>query len=988
MGPAAVSVVSAAVSAAIGLGIAAVWFAGRRREAARLVRDAETAAASRRQHAERDAESPERKHSSKRAKGRTRSSPMPSGRPMRGAQRNQPVSSRRLGRQDAGARRPPRRHRSRRARPARARDGTAPSSAHARTRRSTAVRAAGRRAQHELQRVAGLTADEARNCCSSRSKATPATTPPTLKRLDAEARETAADRAKQYITEAIQRSAAEHAIETTVSVVDLPSDDLKGASSAARGATSARSRLATGVELIVDDTPGAIILSGFDPYRREIAQQAIERLIADGRIHPARIEEVVEKVKEEIDESDRARKARRSRSNSGLHDLHPEVLRLMGRLKFRTSYGQNVLQSFGARSRVLAGIMAREVGLDAHVAVRAAFLHDIGKAIDREMQGTHLELGSSSCASTARARPCCMAMAAHHMDIDWPSLEAMIVQAADAISAARPGARRDILESYVKRLEKLEGIADSFKGVSKAFALQAGREIRIMVESEKVSDEEAVWLSKDIARRIENELEYPGQIKVTVIRETRAVELPAEYGRAALAGPPPPSPTLGEQADRRDPRAPAARAGLAAGRHRRRCRRRRAGAERLEVLTIDALVEGVHFDRALQFRRSTSAIEALAVNLSATSPRWAPRRGWRCCRWRCRPRCPSPTSTRWSTASLALAGRARVALAGGNLTRSPGPLMVDVTVIGTVKRRAGADARRRAAGRRRCTSRARSVPARAGTCSSLQVLVRLAGRHDRRRDPDLDELRCERYLSPGPARPRSAAARPEPGGVGVHGSQRRTRRRRPPDGGRERRRRRHRRGARCRSSRSARRWFERGGQDAIAAAVTGGDDYELLFAVPAAHAARLAAGRSAARRRAADPHRRTAPRSATSCCVARAARRSTPLAGRVRATFDEPSPDAAASAAGWTSCCTSHDTPERTAAAFALGVFFGFSPFLGLHTVLGLAWRSCSNLNRVAVLLGVYSNLPWIHRRPTTRSRRWWAPRFCGCGSRPGLCTT
>ena len=207
----------------------------------------------------------------------------------------------------------------------------------------------------------------------------------------------------------------------------------------------------------------------------------------------------------------------------GLHDLHPEILRLMGRLKYRTSYGQNVL-SHSAEVARLAGIMAKEVGLDAHTAVRAAFVHDIGKAIDREMEGTHLQIGIEFLRKHGESEAVVMAMAAHHMDIDWPSLEAMIVQAADAISAARPGARRDILESYVKRLEKLEGIADSFKGVSKSFALQAGREIRIMVESEKISDEEAVWLSKDIARRIENELEYPGQIKVTVIRETRAVD--------------------------------------------------------------------------------------------------------------------------------------------------------------------------------------------------------------------------------------------------------------------------------------------------------------------------------------------------------------------------------------------------------------------------------------------------------------------------------
>ncbi len=377
--------------------------------------------------------------------------------------------------------------------------------------------------QHELERVASLTADEAKELLLKQIESDARHDAANLvKRLDAEAREVASDRAKQYITEAIQRSAAEHAIETTVSVVDLPSDDLKGRIIGREGRNIRALELATGVDLIVDDTPGAIILSGFDPYRREIAKKAIEKLIADGRIHPARIEEVVQKVKEETEEEVR-KEGGAVAFELGLHDLHPEILRLMGRLKYRTSYGQNVL-SHSAEVARLAGIMAKEVGLDAHTTVRAAFLHDIGKAIDREMQGTHLELGIDFLRKHGENEAVVMAMAAHHMDIDWPSLEAMIVQAADAISAARPGARRDILESYVKRLEKLEGIADSFKGVSKSFALQAGREIRIMVESEKISDEEAVWLSKDIARRIENELEYPGQIKVTVIRETRAVD--------------------------------------------------------------------------------------------------------------------------------------------------------------------------------------------------------------------------------------------------------------------------------------------------------------------------------------------------------------------------------------------------------------------------------------------------------------------------------
>jgi ribonuclease Y len=377
--------------------------------------------------------------------------------------------------------------------------------------------------KRDLERVAGLTADEAKELLMKQIESEARhDSANLLKRLDAEAREAATDRAKQYITEAIQRCGAEHAIETTVSVVDLPSDDLKGRIIGREGRNIRALELATGVDLIVDDTPGAIILSGFDPYRREIAKKSIERLIADGRIHPARIEEVVQKVKDETDEEVR-REGAAVAFDLGLHDLHPDILRLMGRLKFRTSYGQNVLAHSAEVAR-LAGIMAKEVGLDAHVAVRAAFLHDIGKAIDREMEGTHLQLGIDFLRKHGEGEAVVMAMAAHHMDIDWPSLEAMIVQAADAISAARPGARRDILESYVKRLEKLEGIADSFKGVSKSFALQAGREIRIMVESEKISDEEAVWLSKDIARRIENELEYPGQIKVTVIRETRAVD--------------------------------------------------------------------------------------------------------------------------------------------------------------------------------------------------------------------------------------------------------------------------------------------------------------------------------------------------------------------------------------------------------------------------------------------------------------------------------
>ncbi|MCY4661098.1 MAG: ribonuclease Y [Acidobacteria bacterium] len=379
------------------------------------------------------------------------------------------------------------------------------------------------RAKRELQRVSGMTADEAKEILLHQLESDARRDAANLvKRLEHEAREVAADKARHIITEAIQRSAADHAIETTVSVVDLPSDDLKGRIIGREGRNIRALETATGVELIVDDTPGAIILSSFDPYRREIAKVSIERLIADGRIHPARIEEVVERVRSEVDEAV-LKEGEAAAFELGLHDMHAEIHRMMGRLRFRTSYGQNVL-AHSKEVAYLAGVMAREVGLDAHTTIRAAFVHDIGKAMDRELEGTHLEIGINFLKRHGESPAVVDAMAAHHMDIDWPSLESMLVQAADAISAARPGARRDILESYVKRLEKLEHIADSFEGVSKAFALQAGREIRIMVESDSVSDEEAVWLSKDIAKRVENELEYPGQIKVTVIRETRAID--------------------------------------------------------------------------------------------------------------------------------------------------------------------------------------------------------------------------------------------------------------------------------------------------------------------------------------------------------------------------------------------------------------------------------------------------------------------------------
>jgi ribonuclease Y len=305
--------------------------------------------------------------------------------------------------------------------------------------------------QRELHRVAGMTVEEAKDVLLRQIEGDARRDAATLiKRLESEAREAAGARARQIVTEAIQRSAAEHAIETTVSVVDLPSDDLKGRIIGREGRNIRALELATGVELIVDDTPGAIILSSFDPYRREVARQSIERLIADGRIHPARIEEVVEKVKAEMEEAFR-KEGEAAAFELGLYDMHPEIYRLMGRLKFRTSYGQNVL-NHSKEVAFLAGIMAREVGLDAHTSVRAAFVHDIGKAIDRDVQGTHLELGIDFLRKHGESEAVIGAMAAHHMDIDWPSLEAMIVQAADAVSAARPGARRDILETYILRL--------------------------------------------------------------------------------------------------------------------------------------------------------------------------------------------------------------------------------------------------------------------------------------------------------------------------------------------------------------------------------------------------------------------------------------------------------------------------------------------------------------------------------------------------------
>ncbi len=387
----------------------------------------------------------------------------------------------------------------------------------------TEVEKQGEEHKRKLSRLAGLTSEDAKKqLFRNLEKDARRDAAAMARRIEEEAREQAQATARRYVVEAIQRSAADHAAETTVSVVDLPNDDLKGRIIGREGRNIRALEMVTGVDLIVDDTPGAIILSGFDPVRREIAKLTIERLISDGRIHPARIEEMVERVTAELDEQMR-QEGEMAALELRIPDIHPELIKLLGRLKYRTSYGQNVLLH-SKEVAYLAGLMARECEVNVDVAVRAGILHDIGKAIDRELEGTHLQLGIDVLRKYGESEDVIIAMEAHHLDREFRSLESMLVQAADAISASRPGARRDLFESYVKRLERLESIAGSFDGVSKAFALQAGREIRVMVEAEKLSDEESVWLSKDVARRIESELQYPGQIKVTVIRETRSVD--------------------------------------------------------------------------------------------------------------------------------------------------------------------------------------------------------------------------------------------------------------------------------------------------------------------------------------------------------------------------------------------------------------------------------------------------------------------------------
>ncbi len=374
-----------------------------------------------------------------------------------------------------------------------------------------------------LEQVAGMTTEQAKQeLISSMEQEARMEAANLVKRIEDEAIERSKEKARRVISMAIQRIASEHVVESTVSVLDLPSDDMKGRIIGREGRNIRAFEQATGVDLIVDDTPGAVILSCFEPVRREIARLALERLVQDGRIHPARIEEVVGKVQAEMDEKLLA-EGEAAALEAGIPDLHPELLRLVGRLQFRSSYGQNALKH-SLEVAWLAHHMAAELGADADLAKRAGFLHDIGKAVDREMEGTHLELGRELLHRYGESDEVVHAMECHHGDYDPRSVEAVLVTAADALSAARPGARREILENYIKRLEKLENLAAEFKGVSKAYAIQAGRELRIVVESAKVSDEEALWLARDVAKKIEAELTYPGQIKVTVIRETRAVE--------------------------------------------------------------------------------------------------------------------------------------------------------------------------------------------------------------------------------------------------------------------------------------------------------------------------------------------------------------------------------------------------------------------------------------------------------------------------------
>ncbi len=375
----------------------------------------------------------------------------------------------------------------------------------------------------ELQRISRLSVEQAKKQLLSEVEKQITNEKATLIReLDQKAKETAEKNAKEVISYAIQKCAADHSQETTVSIVSLPNDDMKGRIIGREGRNIKALETLTGIDLIIDDTPEAVVISGFDPLRREIAKMALEKLINDGRIHPAKIEEMVEKSREEL-EANIKEEGERAALEAGVNGLHPDIIKLIGKLKYRTSYGQNVLNHSIEVSH-LARIMAEELGLDARIARRAGLLHDIGKALDHDMEGTHVEIGVEILKKYKENDLVINAVQAHHGDVEPKTIEAVLVQAADAISASRPGARRETLEAYIKRLEKLEEIADSFEGVEKSFAIQAGREVRIIVKPEKITDSQMTLLAREVAKKVENEMEYPGQIKVNIIRETRVIE--------------------------------------------------------------------------------------------------------------------------------------------------------------------------------------------------------------------------------------------------------------------------------------------------------------------------------------------------------------------------------------------------------------------------------------------------------------------------------
>lgn len=375
----------------------------------------------------------------------------------------------------------------------------------------------------ELERISGLTSDQAKEQLLSAVKEdVKHETAMYVKEMETRAKEDARKKAKEYVVTAIQKCAVDHVAETTISLVQLPNDEMKGRIIGREGRNIRSIENATGVELIIDDTPEAVVLSSFNPVRREIARIALEKLIVDGRIHPARIEEMVEKATKEVETMMRE-EGEAATLELGVHGIHPELVRLLGRMKFRTSYGQNALKH-SMEVAQLSGLLAAEIGVDVRMAKRAGLLHDIGKSIDHEVEGSHVELGVNLCKKYKENPIVINAVASHHGDEEPESLIACLVQAADAISAARPGARSETLESYTTRLKQLEGIADSFQGVDKTFAIQAGREIRVMVVPEQISDDDMILLARDISNQIEENLDYPGQIKVNVIRESRVVD--------------------------------------------------------------------------------------------------------------------------------------------------------------------------------------------------------------------------------------------------------------------------------------------------------------------------------------------------------------------------------------------------------------------------------------------------------------------------------